>query len=218
MNGPLQEKKAVIALAGAGAAALLAAAWFVAVSPQRSQADDLDRQAAAARSELAQRKTELATPSAKVTVRAGDTYRLAKALPDATNMAGMILDLNRLAARHKLEFTSIAPASPLAAAGYIAQPVGVEVQGRFTNVSGFLGELRSLVRVRDGRLDARGRIYSTTNIDLTEAETKFPNVKAAVTVESYTFPTPSAAGTPVTPPPIPSTPPSGATVAAGVSP
>ena len=199
------------------AVALLAAAWFLVVTPQQSKADDLDRQVAAAQSELAQRKIELATPSAKLTVKAGDTYRLAKALPDATNMAGMILDLNRLAARHKLAFTSIAPGAPLAATGYVAQPVGVEVQGRFTSVSAFLGELRRLVRVRQGRLDARGRIYSTTNINLTEAETKFPNVKAAVTIESYTFFAPTAAGTPATPPPS-STPSSSATVAAGANP
>jgi Tfp pilus assembly protein PilO len=217
MNGLLKEKKAVIALGAVGAVALLAAAWFVVVAPQQSKADDLDRQLTAAQSDLAQRKIALATPAARITVKAGDTYRLAKALPDAANMPGMILDLNRLAARHKLQFTSITPAAPLAATGYVAQPVGVEVQGRFTSVSAFLGELRRLVRVRNGRLDARGRIYSTTNINLAEAEAKFPNVKAAVTIESYTFFAPTAAGTPATPP-TSSTPSSSATVAAGVTP
>ena len=217
MNGLLKEKKAVIAFGAVGAVALLAAAWFLVVTPQQSKADDLGRKVAAAQSALAERKIELATPSANLTVKAGDTYRLAKALPDAPNMAGMILDLNRLAARHKLAFTSIAPGAPLAATGYIAQPVGVEVQGRFTSVSAFLGELRRLVQVRQGRLDARGRIYSTTNINLTEAETKFPNVKAAVTIESYTYFAPTAAGTPATPSPS-STPSSNATVAAGANP
>jgi Tfp pilus assembly protein PilO len=217
MNGLLKEKKAVIALGAVGAVAVLAAAWFLVVAPQQSKADDLNRQVTAAQGELAQRRIALATPSAKITVKAGDTYRLAKALPDDTNMAGMILDLNRLAARHKLAFTSIAPGAPLAATGYIAQPVSVEVQGRFTSVSSFLGELRRLVRVHAGRLDARGRIYSTTNINLTEAETKFPNVKADVTIESYTFFAPTAAGTPATPPPS-STPSANATVAAGATP
>jgi Tfp pilus assembly protein PilO len=217
MNALLKDKKAVIALSAVGAVALLAAVWFLVVSPQQSKADDLDRQVAAAQSDLAQRKIALATPSAKITVKVGDTYRLAKALPDATDMAGTILDLNRLAAKHKLAFTSIAPGAPVPGTGYLAQPVGVEVQGRFTNVSAFLGDLRSLVRVRNGRLDARGRIYSTTNINLTEAESKFPNVKAAVTIQSFTFYAPTAAGTPATPPPS-STPSSSATVAAGANP
>ncbi len=217
MNGLLKEKKAVIALGAVGAVVLLAAAWFLVVAPQQSKANDLSARVTEAQNELSQRKIALATPSAKITVKAADTYRLAKALPDTTNMAGMILDLNRLAARHKLAFTSITPAPAMAATGYVAQPVGVEVQGRFSNVSSFLGELRRLVRVRGGRLDARGRIYSTTNINLTEAETKFPNVKAAVTIESYTFFAPTAAGTPATPP-TSSTPSSSATVAAGANP
>jgi len=217
MNGLLKQKKAVTALGAVGAVALLAAAWFLVVAPQQSKADDIDRQVTAAESELAQRKIALSRPSAQITVKAGDTYRLAKALPDATNMAGMILDLNRLAKRHKLTFTSITPSAPLAATGYIAQPVGVEVQGRFTDVSGFLGELRRLVRVQKRRLDARGRLYSTTNVNLTEGDNKFPNVKAAVTIESYTFFAPTAAGTPADPS-TSSTPSSAGTVAAGVTP
>ncbi len=217
MNALLKQKKAVIALGAVGAVGLLAAVWFLAVSPQQSKADDLDRQVSAAQGELVQRKLELATPSAPLTVKAGDTFRLAKALPDATNMAGMILDLNRLAGRHKLVFTSITPSTPLTATGFIAQPVGIEVQGRFTDVSRFLGDLRGLVRVQKRRLDARGRLYSTTIVNLTEGDSKFPNVKAAVTVESYTFFAPSAAAAPATPS-TPSTPSSDGTVAAGVTP
>jgi Tfp pilus assembly protein PilO len=216
MNDLLKDKRAVIALCSIGAAALLAAAWLLVVSPQRSKASELDQQVTAARAELAQRRISLATPSARITVKASDTYRLAKALPDATNMAGIILDLNTVAARHKLSFTSITPSAPTAMTGYVSQPVNVEVSGRFANVSGFLGDLRRLVRVRHGRLDARGRIYSTTSINLTEATTKFPNVKAAVTIQSYTFSAPSAA-TPAVPPTT-STPSSNATVAAGANP
>ncbi len=91
------------------------------------------------------------------------------------------------------------------------------MQGRFTDVSRFLGELRQLVRVQKRRLDARGRIYSTTNVNLTEGDTKFPNVKAAVTIEAYTFNAATAAGTP-TDTTTPTTPSSSGTVAAGATP
>ena len=43
-----------------------------------------------------------------------------------------------------MKWATSGPGAPLAATGYIAQPVGVEVQGRFTSVSAFLGELRRL--------------------------------------------------------------------------
>ena len=217
MNGLLKDKKAVTALGAVGAVALLAAVWLLVVSPQRSKANELTGQVAAAQSELAQRRLVLATPSAKMTVKASDTYRLAKALPDATNMAGMILDLNGVATRHKLAFTSITPNAALPGSGYVAQPVNVEVAGRFTDVSAFLGELRRLVRVRHGRLDARGRIYSTTSVNFTEAVTKFPNVKAQMTIQSYTFSAPVAAP-PTTPPSTSSDSASNATVAAGATP
>jgi Tfp pilus assembly protein PilO len=217
MNDLLKNKKAVIALGAAGGLAVLAALWLLVVSPQRSKASDLKGQVSAAQSELAQRKLTLANPAAKVTVKAGDTYRLAKALPDAANMAGMILDLNSVAKRHKLTFTSITPNAALPGSGYVAQPVNVEVEGRFNNVSSFLGELRRLVRVRHGRLDARGRIYSTTSVNLTEALTKFPNVKAAVTIQSFTFSAPSAVP-PTTPPSTESPSSTSATVAAGANP
>ena len=217
MNDLLKDKRAVVVLGAVGAVIVLAAAWLLVVSPQRSKASDLKSQVAAAQSELAQRRLSLATPSAKLTVKAGDTYRLAKALPDATNMAGVILDLNGIAARHKLAFTSISPGPALPAAGYVAQPVNVELEGRFSNVSAFLGDLRRLVRVRHGRLDARGRIYSTTSVNLTEAPTKFPNVKAAVTIQSFTFSAPVAVS-PTTPPSTSTDSASNATVAAGATP
>lgn len=217
MNGLLKDKKATVALGAVGLVVVLAAAWFLLVSPKQSKADELDQQVLAAQSELSQRRRALATPAADITVKAGDTFRLAKALPDATNMAGMILDLNRLAKRNKLTFTSITPSSPIPSAGYTAQPVAVEVQGRFSNVSRFLGELRRLVRVHKRRLDARGRLYSTTNVNLTEGDNKFPNVKAAVTIESYTFVAPSGTATPADPS-TPSTPSVDGTVAAGVTP
>jgi hypothetical protein len=84
-------------------------------------------------------------------------------------------------------------------------------------VSRFLGELRQLVRVQKRRLDARGRIYSTTNVNLTEGDTKFPNVKAAVTIEAYTFNAATAAPT-QTDTTTPTTPSSSGTVAAGATP
>ena len=84
-------------------------------------------------------------------------------------------------------------------------------------MSAFLGDLRRLVRVRHGRLDARGRIDSTTSVNLTEAVTKFPNVKAAVTIQSFTFSAPVAAP-PTTPPSTSTDSSSNATVAAGATP
>ena len=156
-----------------------------------------------------------------MTVRASDGYRLATALPKSVDMPGVIYDVQRLAAKHKLSFTSIKPEpTPVVGDGYTATPVALEVQGRFSDLSSFLGELRSLVRVRHGRLDTRGRLYSVGGIDIGAPQSPaiFPVVLAKVTLNAYAFSAPAKTATTT----IPSTPSSGQSssenVAAGAKP
>ena len=96
-------------------------------------------------------------------------------------------------------------------------PLSVVVQGRFGDVSRFLGDVRTLVTVRKGRLDSRGRLYSVSQVDVSRArlDKKFPVVKATVTLNAYAF------SAPVPATPAPSTTPdpsSNGTVAAGATP
>jgi Tfp pilus assembly protein PilO len=203
-----------------GGAIMVAAAWFLLVAPQRSKANDLATRVSASQSELAQRRQALARPAAAVTVRPSDLYRLTKALPDDPDMPGILIDVDRLAHLNKLSFSSITPSAQIAGSGYTQQPLAIVVQGRFGNVSRFLGSLRRLVSVHGGRLDARGRLYSVSKIDLTSPDSPaaYPVVKAAVVLNSYSYAN--------TPPPTASTSPqtttsdssSSGTVAAGANP
>ena len=216
MNSLLRSPKRKAGAGIAGAVVLLAAAWFLLVAPQRSKATELDTQVSTARTDLSQRRLALAKPSANVTVMPSDLYRLSKALPGSTNMAGILLDVNRLAARNKLEFSSIAPAPAVAGTGYVQQPLSVVVQGRFGSVSRFLGDVRTLVKVRKGRLDARGRLYSVSQVDITEPEPgkSFPVVRATVMLNAYQF----DGSTPIPAPSTTADASSSGTVAAGATP
>lgn len=218
MNRLLRSRKATIA-AGIGAFVLfVAAGWILLVAPQRSKAAQLDEEITAAQAQLVQRQQAGAKSASSVKVKPSDLYRLTKALPDGTDMAGVILDVNRLAVRNRLAFQSIAPGAELAGVGYVAHPLSVVVQGRFGDVSTFLGDLRTLVGVRKRRLDVRGRLYSVTQVDLAapEGEKTFPVVKATVSVNAYAFSAPPPTGsTPVFPTSPPS---SNGTVAAGATP
>jgi Tfp pilus assembly protein PilO len=203
----------------AGAVLLvLVASWFLLLSPKRDKVVELDQSIAASQAELAQKQEALARPAAAVKIRASDLFRLNKALPDKTDMTAVILDVNRLATANKLSFRSLAPTAAIAGTGSIAQPVSVSVEGRFGSVSKFLGDLMSLVRVRAHHvLDARGRTYSITAVELgSPEEADFPMVKATVTINAHSFvplapvdPN-AAAGSTTTP--------STGTVAAGVTP
>ena len=216
-----QLKKDPKLLVGAVAGAVvlvLAASWFLLISPKKDKAAELDATIAAKQTELAEKRAALAQPSAAVKVRASDLFRLTKALPDQSDMAGIILDVNRLASANKLSFSAISPTPAIQGTGSISLPVTLTVQGRYVSVSKFVGDLRRLVKVRgNGLLDARGRTYSVTQIDLgSPDEAEFPNVKATVTLNAYSF-VPTAP--PVTDPNATTTPPStSGTVAAGVTP
>lgn len=219
MSALLHSPKGRIGAVVAGGLLIMAAAWFLLISPQKSKAAELDAEVSAARAELSQRRLALAQPSASVSVKPSDLYRLTKALPNDTAMSEILLDVNRLSVRNALDFRSITPATSVLGTGYLQQPLDVVVQGRFGDISRFLGDLRSLVTVRRSRLDARGRLYSVTRVEITEPESakKFPIVRAKVTLNAYSFSAPAPA-----PAPDPSTtradsPPSG-TVAAGVTP
>ncbi len=222
MNALLQQRRVVLGAVGAAFALVVIGGWLLLVSPERSRATDLAAQVETANTDLAQRQAALQHPAAKVTVRASDGYRLAKALPATVDMPGMIFDIQRLASSNKLAFVSIQPQPVgLAGAGYVATPVALNVQGRFSDVSRFLGDLRSLVRVRHGRLDTRGRLYSVASVTIGAPQdpAKFPVVLANLTLNTFTFSPPPPA---TTPPTAPSTPSSGQSssgnVAAGATP
>jgi Tfp pilus assembly protein PilO len=214
----LKQNPKLALAAGAGAIALvLVAGWFLLLSPTRDEATSVQQDVAAKQVELAQLEAELARPSAAVKVRASDFFRVTKALPDANDMSGILLDVNRLAARSDLAFQSVAPQPAVLGTGSIALPIVVTVQGRFTSVSRFLGDVRSIVRVRNGLLDARGRTYSVTQVELSKPDdtAAFPVVKAAITLNAHSFTPPPPA---VEAPPTSTTPSPDGTVAAGVTP
>ncbi|MDH4176766.1 MAG: type 4a pilus biogenesis protein PilO [Thermoleophilia bacterium] len=189
MTSVLRTQRGMLAAGAAALALVLVAGWFLVVSPKRSRADELVGQVAAAQTELAQKRAELARPSANVRIRANDLFRLSKALPGAMDTASVILDVDRLARQHELSFFSLTPESPQGGAGFVQQPYGVVLEGRFGDVSRFLRDLRTLVKVKKGRLDARGRVYAVDRIELKEPETdkKFPVVKASLTVNAYSY-------------------------------
>jgi hypothetical protein len=204
---------AVLALAVVGL-------WFLVVSPKRSEAANLEGEVAAAQTELAQLKAELARPSAAVTVRASDVFRLAKALPEDANVAGVILDVDRLAAAHGLTLEGFQPTAAIPVTGYYAQPLTVTVEGRFGNVSRFLADLRQLVTVKKGRLAVFGRLYSVSEVRLAkpEGEKTYPVVRAGIILNAFgLLPSVPAEATPTVPETDSTTPSSDGTSAAGAT-
>lgn len=210
---------------GTGALALvlvLAAGWFLGVSPQKKKAERLAAESDQAATELAQKRAALEHPAAAIDIRATDGYLLKAALPDAVDMPRAILDIQRLAKRNDLAFTSVTPTPAVTGLGYTGHPIGIVVQGGFGKVARFLGQLRGTVQVKAKRLSVAGPIYSVSNVEIAEPEAPatFPVVRARVTVDAFAFDAAAAAAaaTAAAATPTTTTPSSTSNVAAGATP
>ena len=163
--------------------------YFVVLGPQRSHAASLEKQIADTQSSIdsARALTLQAKQGAKI--RVADIFRLTKAMPDQTDMAGILLELNQVAQDSGITFSQITPATvAVALSGYEAIPITVEFEGNFYELSDLLYRLRNLVDVRHGALDSGGRLFAIDSIDFSEDNPPgFPQIKAHLTVDAFVY-------------------------------
>ncbi len=217
MKDLLKTTKGRLGAAGVLLVLVLAAGWFLGVSPQKKKTADLRAQTDAAATTLAEKKAALDHPAAAVTIKAADSYILKTALPDAVDVPRALLDIQGLAKRYGLTLSSVRPQQAVTGAGYSALPMDIAVQGGFAKLSRFLRDMRATVGVDGGRLRVRGPAYSIEKIDIGEpsAPEVFPVVRAQVTLSAYSFvPTAPVAPDPTAPAPVATT----SNVAAGATP
>lgn len=179
------------------------AGWFALVGPKRAQSAALDEEIADYETKvmLASKPKEADGPP-PVEIRVADLFRLAKAMPDREDMPGVILELNAVATSTGIKFLSIAPGPPVSRENHFSVPVTLTFEGNYYDLTDFLFRLRNLVSVRDGVLDATGRLYTLDSLEFTEAEAGFPQIQATLILSAYTFGAlvDPAAPAPVTPP------------------
>jgi Tfp pilus assembly protein PilO len=183
---------------------VLAVGYFALVRPKQAAGSKLDEEIAALETQLATAaRPEAVSPAAPepVEINVADVFRLAKAMPDRDDMASVILELNAIAVSTGVEFVAIQPQTPVTKGEYHAVPVALTFRGNYYDLTDFLYRLRNLVRVRDGVLDASGRLYTLDAFALQESEGGFPRIEAVITVSAYTFGVPPVAPGATPPPP-----------------
>lgn len=185
--------RALAALAGGAVLVYAIAAWFLFVSPKRSEASGVEADIVAAEVRLAEAKAAANRPrSAGGPV--SDVLRLAKAMPESGDQPGMVLELSRLASSSKVTLRSISTQDMVAVAGTPTTiPVVVTVGGSFFQITRFLQQARTLVTVRRGQLRATGRLFTVQNVELVESATDgFPMLDATITLNAYVYDGPIA--------------------------
>ena len=168
------------------------AGYFGVIAPKQAQSAELEDQIAELETKLAVAARPQPAAAPKVEIDVADVFRLAKAMPDQDDLPGQILELNSIALSTGVKFLAIQPAEPVSRGAYYGLPVVLTFEGNYYDLTDFLFRLRNLVNVRDGVLDATGRLYTLDAIEFQEGAGGFPNIKAVLTVSAYSYGAPPA--------------------------
>ncbi len=168
--------------------------WFMLIGPQRSKATELETQIADTNNAISAARALTLEAKKGAQIRVADLFRLTKAMPDQTDMPGILLQLTQVAEDSGISFEQITPtATATPVSGYLAIPITLEFQGNFYDLSDFLYRLRTLVDVRRGALDATGRLFAIDSIEFAEASPPgFPEIRAHLVIDAFVFGTGTA--------------------------
>ncbi len=188
------QPKALIPLIVGGVLLIGAIGWFVLVRPQSSQIKHLQAEQATVQQQIDDQRAKTAAARAVPKIHVADVYRLAKAMPSNVDMPDLLLELGQLARETGITFDSIVPGTAEALGGYTVIPVTVTFDGNFFSLSDFLYRLRTLVDVHHSRLDATGRLFSVDTLQFSEAEQKFPRIRAELLIDAFVYGDAATAG------------------------
>lgn len=172
----------------AALAIVLAVTYFALIRPKADEAAKLDEEIAALEAQAAVAGRTPPTERPEVRIDVADLFRLAKAMPDGSDMAGIMLELNGMAASAGITFISIQPGEPVSFTDSSALPINLTFHGNYYDLTDFLYRMRNLVTVKEGVLDASGRLYTLDALDLHESPAqKFPQIEAVLTLSAYSY-------------------------------
>lgn len=182
-------KRGLAGLILAAGVLVLAAGWFLAVSPLRAKARDYDAQAAQTEQQVASNRAAAASgANGAPQIRTADVYRLAAAMPASDGMPDLLLQVAQAAHDAGVTLTSVTPSAAAAGtSGYTTLPIAVVFDGNFYSITDMLYRLRSLVSVRHGALDARGRLLSMQQVQLAPAAKSKQRLTATVNLVAYVY-------------------------------
>jgi Tfp pilus assembly protein PilO len=211
----MKNESAKTALAVVFVIAIAAAFWLILLAPKRDQANELKDQAATLSSELESAQAQANEALAAKKDFAADyaqLVQLGKAVPADAATPSLLVELETLGTLTRTSFDSISLGGgegggeagsegaetdslpPLGTttgpAGLLAMPYSLEFEGGFFEIAEFIHGLDSLVKTKDGRVDARGRLITIDSFELTPADKGegSSNLVAHLNVSTYVTP------------------------------
>jgi type IV pilus assembly protein PilO len=161
-----------------------AVGYWMLIRPKQAKASSLDTQIASLQTQLDSASHAEPPPE---NIKVADLLGLAKAMPDQQDMSGILLELNTLASESGVSFVSVTPQSPTSAGTYQVVPITVDFDGSYYDLVAFLFRLRNLVTVKNGTLNADGRLLNLSGLKLSAGAGGFPQVLAELTLDAYVY-------------------------------
>ena len=215
----MKNESAKTALAVVFVIAIAAAFWLILLAPKRDKANELKDQAATLSTELesAQAQANEALAAKKdFAVDYAQLVQLGKAVPSDAATPSLLVELEALGIGSRTSFKSISLGTgessgggeeatsegtesqslpPLGAttgpSGLLAMPYSLEFEGGFFEIADFIQRLDSLVKTRNGAVDARGRLVTVDSFELApgaEGEGGSSTLTAHLSVSTYVTP------------------------------
>ncbi|CAN5254753.1 hypothetical protein BH20ACT13_BH20ACT13_15290 [soil metagenome] len=179
----------MLTIAAIGAVVLYAAVvWLLMVSPKRGEAAEARAAVAEAEIRLAEAQAVSSRPGS-TGAPVADVFRLAKAMPASADQSSLVLELSKLAEASGVTLRVIAPQEPLGGPGGPTRiPISVTVGGSYFKITKFVRHAQGLVKVRGGKITAKGRLFAVQSLELGESATeKFPVLDAIIVLHAFVY-------------------------------
>jgi len=194
------------------ALAVVAAAWLLAVAPEREQAAKIGAQVSAARSQLATAESSVVSArgaQAGYAAAYASLVSLGKAVPTGQEVPSLIYQLEQASNQKRVEFASItsgggagssssASASPTAAAaGFTQMPFTFTFNGSFFDLYHLFQQLNGFtLRTASGGLRVSGRLLTIQSVKLTPttSSTKGSSGQLTGTITATAYVLPASQG------------------------
>jgi Tfp pilus assembly protein PilO len=190
-------------LIGIAVVAALGAAWMLAVSPERKQANQLNAQVAAAQTQLASAEGQVASARAAQSQYAAaysSVVNLGKAVPPSQEVPALIDQLAQASNQKNVDFSSItssggSSAAAAASSSFAQLPFTFTFEGSYFDLEHLFRALTNFATpTASGSLQISGRLLTIQSVRLTPSSSSQPgnsgvgNLNGTITATAYTLP------------------------------
>lgn len=150
---------------------ILAAGWFMLVSPQVDKASAASAQEQTVQDQLTALANAKPVKVKQPAIHTADIYGLETALPAQEDQPDLLFQLDELAQASGVEIKTLTPQAPVATTtNYTIQPISLSLGGSYFNLTQFLRSLRKLVARHHGHLIAHGPLFAVTSVALSPGQ------------------------------------------------